>query len=43
MTGFTWSFIIGASLNLIAAVYFIFISAPHYQKHCTNKILQSAD
>lgn len=33
MTGFTWSFIIGASLNLIAAFYFIFISAPHYQKH----------
>jgi MFS family permease len=33
MTGFTWSFIIGASLNFISVFYFLFISAPHYQKY----------
>jgi predicted MFS family arabinose efflux permease len=35
--GFTWSFLIGAGLNLIAVFYFIFISAPHYTKFRTDK------
>jgi MFS family permease len=43
MTGFTWSFIIGAFLNLIAVFYFIFISAPHYSKHHTCQIAEPVD
>jgi len=38
MTGFSWAFIIGAGLNFISVFYFIFISAPHYNKYRTDEL-----
>ena len=38
LTGFTWSFIIGAGLNFISVFYFVLISAPHYNKYRVDQV-----
>ncbi len=40
ITGFSWSFTIAAGLNFISIFYFILISAPHYNKHRVDEIIE---